>query len=524
MAQWQHRGFGMRSQHIEKENLDSFRLLMMRTAPFFIGYGCMNAWWQMIAANVLVMTPPPFQYFDYLFALLPPLVFICISGRVAPLVRRRYREVLYLFGFAGTFGTFTLYLVIGGAIDEQWLPAINALLGAAHICLLICWWERLSTLRLADIWAAVGCGIVVGSVISIVTAIIPTGIDSAVFCVLPLLSTALLQIRHRENTAPAGKGDRRNGEQTNADAAAGAQAGLSYVKCMLPAVPVLLIVVGGLTDIPSEALVVVEHNAHLADIGLLVIVLNTLQRMVVNLAAIACAYLAMRKNFALAFYLAVPLIAFAAFFLALDYEAVGVFHAISRIGSEMIHYIVLYLLFCVARERHVPALFCCSLMELLHHLGALLGLCFATTFAQSRVFLAIVFLFSLMAAMLLVLAAQQRGELVPGFPHGAGTSGANAERAALAAEPAAVEPAFPDTSAAMDAFAAYYGLTKRERDVMELWVKGHTTAFIGEQLSVSKHTVKTHVNHIYEKTGGNSKEGLILIFEQYLTSGDTSVK
>jgi len=163
-------------------------------------------------------------------------------------------------------------------------------------------------------------------------------------------------------------------------------------------------------------------------------------------------------------------------------------------------------------------------MELLHHLGALLGLFFATAFAQSRVFLAFVFLFSLMAAMLLVLAAQQRGELVPGFPRGAGTSGTNAEGAALAAESAAAEPAFPDTSAAMDAFAAYYGLTKRERDVMELWVKGHTTAFIGEQLCVSKYTVKTHVNHIYEKTGGNSKESLILLFEQYLTSGDASAK
>lgn len=75
----------------------------------------------------------------------------------------------------------------------------------------------------------------------------------------------------------------------------------------------------------------------------------------------------------------------------------------------------------------------------------------------------------------------------------------------------------------MDAFAAHYGLTKREHAVMELWVKGHTTAFIEEQLCVSKHTVKTHVTHIYEKTGVNSKESLILLFEQF-RSNDVSLE
>ncbi len=509
----------------------------MRTAPFFVGYGCLDGWWQMVSADVLVLTPTSDQLVKYFSALLPALVFICISGRVAPLVRRRYREVLYLFGFAATFGTFTLYLAISGAVDMRWLSAINALLGLAHVCLVISWWEKLTTLRIADMWAAFGCAIVVGTIISLVANVVPSYFQSAMFCVLPLVSTFLLQIRHRADAGLAGSGGGRADSDGVAHAAGAARddrLGFVFVKRALPAVPLLLVIVLGLVNIPSEALVVIEHGAGRDDVGLVAISLDAIQRMLVNLAAIALAYLAVRVNIAIAFYLAVPLIALAAFFLALGYDGVGVFHAVSRIGSETVRYIVVYLLFRVVIERKVPALFCYSLMELLHCLGNLLGLCTALALAENRMVLALAFLLVLMAAMLFLLAAQQRGELVPGMAgraaRGEGDAGKKGDKGdtfcseGAAAEPVVAEPAPLDTADALDAFAARYSLTKRECSVMELWVKGHTTAFIEERLCVSKHTVKTHVNHIYEKTGVNSKEGLILLFEQFRSSEDTPVK
>lgn len=43
------------------------------------------------------------------------------------------------------------------------------------------------------------------------------------------------------------------------------------------------------------------------------------------------------------------------------------------------------------------------------------------------------------------------------------------------------------------------GLTAREREVLGLLVKGFTFAEIGGLLTISAHTVTTHVKHIYEK-------------------------
>ena len=536
----------MCAQRVEK-GLRSVWSLIVRIAPFFVGYGCLDGWWQMISADILVLAPAPYRIIHYLFALLPPAVFILVSGRVAPLVRRRYREVLYLFGFAATFGTFTLYLVIGDMVDPQFLPGINALLGVARACLLICWLEKLTTLRIADMWAAFGCAIVVGAIVGCAASAIPPYPQAAVFCILPLVSTVLLQIRHRGASRPANaeRGEGGAGSESGpSEPNAGARLGFAFVKRALPAVPFLLVVVLGLVDAPSEALVVIEHGAGLGDVGPAEIFLNALQRMLVNLVAVTLAFLAVRKNSAFAFYVAVPLIAFAAFFLALGYSGVGVFHAASRIGSETIHYIVVYLLFCAVRERTVPALFCFSLMELLHNLGALLGFCAGTVLAESRTVLALTFLLILMAAMLVLLAAQQRGELVPGVAYsaakGAGSAKGHAEESlaehpavehparehaaaeGALAESAAAEPPLRDAADPTDAFAAQYGLSARESSVMGLWVKGHTTAFIAEQLCVSKHTVKTHVNHIYEKTGANSKESLILLFEQFCSSEGAS--
>lgn len=48
-------------------------------------------------------------------------------------------------------------------------------------------------------------------------------------------------------------------------------------------------------------------------------------------------------------------------------------------------------------------------------------------------------------------------------------------------------------------------LTEREREVLRLLVEGRSNPEIAEQLSLSRSTVKTHVSHILEKLGANSR-------------------
>lgn len=59
------------------------------------------------------------------------------------------------------------------------------------------------------------------------------------------------------------------------------------------------------------------------------------------------------------------------------------------------------------------------------------------------------------------------------------------------------------------ALPGYGSLTERERNVCALLVQGRDRAFIAERLGLSEGTVKTHVQHVYQKLGVHSKQELI---------------
>ena len=50
-----------------------------------------------------------------------------------------------------------------------------------------------------------------------------------------------------------------------------------------------------------------------------------------------------------------------------------------------------------------------------------------------------------------------------------------------------------------------YGLTAREREILQLVVDGLTVAQVAERLTISYHTANTHVRHIYEKLHVHSR-------------------
>lgn len=61
--------------------------------------------------------------------------------------------------------------------------------------------------------------------------------------------------------------------------------------------------------------------------------------------------------------------------------------------------------------------------------------------------------------------------------------------------------------------AGRYGLTDREMEIMGLFAKGRDSAFIQEELSLSKSTVSTHRQHIYAKLGIHSQQELLDLLE-----------
>jgi LuxR family maltose regulon positive regulatory protein len=54
-------------------------------------------------------------------------------------------------------------------------------------------------------------------------------------------------------------------------------------------------------------------------------------------------------------------------------------------------------------------------------------------------------------------------------------------------------------------------LTERERTILELLASHLSFPEIGTELHISRHTVKSHVRHIYEKLGASSRSDAVRI-------------
>ena len=64
------------------------------------------------------------------------------------------------------------------------------------------------------------------------------------------------------------------------------------------------------------------------------------------------------------------------------------------------------------------------------------------------------------------------------------------------------------------AVAARCGLSERETEIMTLFAKGRNLAYIQEELCLSKSTVSTHRQHIYQKLGVHSSQEMIDLIQE----------
>jgi len=60
-----------------------------------------------------------------------------------------------------------------------------------------------------------------------------------------------------------------------------------------------------------------------------------------------------------------------------------------------------------------------------------------------------------------------------------------------------------------DTFAIRYGLSRREKELVNLIFQGLSNMEIGEQMFISEHTVKVHLKHIFDKVGVKNRTSLI---------------
>lgn len=62
-----------------------------------------------------------------------------------------------------------------------------------------------------------------------------------------------------------------------------------------------------------------------------------------------------------------------------------------------------------------------------------------------------------------------------------------------------------------------FGLSDREQQIFAYLARGHTRAYISNELGIAPGTVRAHINHIYQKIGCHSKEEAIALVGRYKT-------
>jgi DNA-binding CsgD family transcriptional regulator len=60
-----------------------------------------------------------------------------------------------------------------------------------------------------------------------------------------------------------------------------------------------------------------------------------------------------------------------------------------------------------------------------------------------------------------------------------------------------------------ESFVLQYGISRREKEIIELILGGYNNRMIAESLFISAMTVKNHIYHIYQKTGAENKIQLL---------------
>ncbi len=66
----------------------------------------------------------------------------------------------------------------------------------------------------------------------------------------------------------------------------------------------------------------------------------------------------------------------------------------------------------------------------------------------------------------------------------------------------------------VDAVAARFDLTRREREILGYLARGRSARFIAEELVISENTVWAHIKRVYAKTGVHSKQELMSVVEK----------
>lgn len=215
----------------------------------------------------------------------------------------------------------------------------------------------------------------------------------------------------------------------------------------------------------------------------------------------------------------------AAFLLSEWAEGAQIAVVITFVGVKIVAWALMAELALLARARGTaPAALVYAAGCLAGHIGeGLAGVLSVFGFVNQGVLLIVVVALLVAAAAFLFTGEMGKypdiADVAPASDGGEGTAQVQAgspcdgPRPSRAEGPVVAQAAQPSLDERIGELASSYMLSARETEVFRLWATGHTLKYIQEKLHLSPSTVKTHVRHIYDKTGVHSRSEIVELLD-----------
>lgn len=417
------------------------------------------------------------------------LALMAVWGRVAPL--RRNAPVL--IGFLACEVLAVVLAVAGNHGEAALLSCVGFGLSGFGSSMRLGWEERMAVRGIAATAARAGLGYVFAIAIYTVVFMLPQAGVCAAMCALPIISFGVLI--YQERTHPNDGIIAPDPALSEADVRAGLADSFKRVPWRIPVFVALSYFCYGATRMSSLMTSLTATT--------FVETLVPCVAMFACCAGIALAFLSYRKSVQTSICIAVPLMVLAGvgnLFLSGTAHTAVLF--IANVGVEMTKYLMFYLMVDVIIKDGAPALLCLALLRFAQWGGSALGQVAADVLSSSSGVLWAMFVVLMIALMLMM-----------GF---AGSVSPRRE----ASDGEGVREAPVHAPQTIEMFASHYGLSPRETDVLRIWITGRPIAVVEKTLYISQSTVKTHLNHIYAKTGAPNRAALLDLFDREVALGE----
>jgi DNA-binding CsgD family transcriptional regulator len=491
--------------------------LVRHLQPAMLGFGLFWAWvfiffgfepldtWSFAGADAVL-----WAHLASLVATIPVYLTAAFAHRLVRrlLDNRLFCLVMVVLMAGGTF----LFLSLG-LTSHPFLQLTGAFLtGLTSPCLLLLWGEQYGRLQPRALIIYTALSFLLAAVLRLAVFSLPPFVIAIIVTVIPLLSLFMLRVHRNvmevDEAGEVGEADEA-GEVEKASEAGGpdGQSRRSFnreeLKALLP--PRMLI--GFLVVMFIYGGAVSLHHVNGAQ-GIEQMVSDVTSLLVVGAGALGIGLFTSRKGLNLGIGFRLSLLLIAALFIPLallDSSFTPLSSFFASAGCNAIEILSWILLAYLAAGSRVPIFTIFAACNTVFHIGMAAGELSGIALADH------VLLFSIFAICALValsgFAFTDRDTTILLHPPNANELNQIIRKSGV-------------MESSVAGIAEEFGLSEREREVLELWSVGYGAKAIEKKLFISPSTIKTHIQHIYEKCGVHSRMEVIALLERYSSEAE----